>query len=138
MKSTHISSLIGVTIGVAIFFCYHYYQSLGRTRIIEFKPTVNNNNINLGQYDIRAPKHAIFEVVNNGDQDIIIDKVIPDCDCYSVTVNKDRLSPNDTLIVDTKYDAYPGPFLKKIHLHFKGHATPIVLFFKGKVLREGL
>jgi len=126
----------GVVLGIIFFFVYRMY--LGNERFSGQKNSTKiiNNNIDLGLYKITSPKYVHFQIVNNNANDLKVEKIIPDCDCYSVVANKKLITPNDTLVVTAKYDAYPGPFLKKIHIYFENDKTPLLLFFKGKVITD--
>lgn len=130
--------LIGGVLGFIVFFLYKHVKKNDLFPYYEVVtgPKVIRNDIDLGSYQITTPPNAYFKIVNDKDYNVYVDKIIPDCDCYSVKFDKELVLPNDTLTVEAKYDKYSGPFLKKIHVYFRNRQAPLVLFFRGEVIGD--
>jgi hypothetical protein len=126
----------GILIGIVSFYGYRNFKEHKILSNKKSNTEILNNNVDLGIYKITAAKRVYFKIVNNNTYALKVERIIPDCDCYAVAANKKIINPHDTLVVDAKYNAYSGPFLKKIHVYFKDDKIPLVLFFKGKVIIE--
>lgn len=90
-----------------------------------------------GQVVYGHPVSAEFELRNNGNRILEIDKVQSDCDCVVIDSPQKNIGKGKSFEIRARYDARQlGHFEKQVLLYAKGDSVPVVLRMKGVVVQE--
>lgn len=92
-------------------------------------------------YDFGTIKEAdgkvshTFQIKNQGDNPLVITRVIASCGCTTPEWTKEPIAPGKTGDIKVTYDpaGRPGPFTKTISVYSNGKTGSFVLTIRGEV-----
>ena len=120
-----------------LFFCF-LNISAGVWAKTEGKLYIKHTTINLGVIHKDALiRHFNIEFENRGHVNLKITKVIPDCDCTTVTYNRKALLPKgkDKIMVEVNLTGFlPGEIEKEIAVYSNSSEKPIIVTIKGDII----
>ena len=91
----------------------------------------------MGSLTWKIPALATFQITNQGNENLVIREVHPDCGCTAVAWTHDPIRPGEKGTVSATYDAAMlGHFSKHIAVYTNASDRPIFLQLNGAVVRE--
>jgi len=91
--------------------------------------------IDIGDKVINSTVEGKFMVYNIGDNDLVIENVLPDCHCTGAVFSKKPIKPGDSSQIVLKYNsAIPGYFQSSAFVSTNTSDSPLVLIFRGNVV----
>ena len=101
-------------------------------------PTFKESSHNFGEVAKGTPVSHTFKFVNEGSEDLLIEKVKPACGCTSEDYSKEAIAPGESGYVTLTYNAAkPGVFNKSASVMSNSKDAPmLVLSFKGEVVEK--
>lgn len=79
-------------------------------------------------------KYVTFDIINNFDEIVIVDKIITSCDCTKASLINDTIKPKSRTFLNVEYhvdSAYNGEFEREIMVSFKNIDLPMFYRIKG-------
>lgn len=96
----------------------------------KFPETIKNKGVG----KVRVPVFADFVVYNTGTQDLIIQKIEPDCHCTSTNCTKAKVIPNDSAVIRLMYDAEnEGPYQSTAVVTTNTEPRSTLLILRGTI-----
>ena len=115
---------------LAFIFCLSLF--VGET---EKSMSWNLTEYEFGEIQQNIPVTAHYELTNNSDAPLIINKVKVGCGCTSSNYKKDPISPGETTIIEATFNAKKiGNFNKSVSVFTNLEEEATVLRFKGTVI----
>lgn len=97
--------------------------------------TTQHETVDCGQVKFRQPVTAEFQMKNDGNAPLVIERVLSSCGCTTVDYPKRRIAPGENFVVKATYDAKQmGTFYKQIGICAQGAASPFTLTMRGRVV----
>ncbi len=96
---------------------------------------VNGNSVDLGTFESRLARKAVFKIKNSGDEPLKIFKVRKTCGCFEVDEFPKVLEPGKSGEIKIALEAYglSDKFSKMVFVHSNSSKTPIqILRISGK------
>lgn len=101
------------------------------------KMTLNRTVINCGQTAYRLPVSVEYEVMNEGNKPLFIQKVESSCGCTQVVYPKTAIEKGQKGKIIATFDANQlGTFEKYLLVYSNADERPALVVFKGKVVEE--
>jgi hypothetical protein len=95
----------------------------------------SKNLIDIGDKIINSTVEGKFTIYNIGNNDLIIENVLPDCHCTGAVFSKKPIEPNDSSQIILKYNSsIPGYFQSSAFVSTNTSDSPLVLIFRGNVV----
>ena len=99
--------------------------------------SVTNNKIDVGRTGYEMPVTATFELKNKGLRRLVIERVVPDCNCTKVEYPKNEIGVGDKFTIKMTYDARMlGHFNKQAAIYSNASKTPEYITMTGIVLED--
>lgn len=99
--------------------------------------SVDKEIIDIGRTGYEVPVTATFELHNKGQRKLIIEDVLPDCNCTKVEFPKDEIEAGDKFTVKMTYDSRMlGHFNKQAAIISNATKDPIYITMEGVVLAD--
>ncbi len=98
---------------------------------------VNGNSVDLGTFESRLARAAVFEIKNSGDEPLKIFKVRKTCGCFEVDEFPKELEPGKSGKIKISLEAYglSDKFSKMVFVHSNSDKAPIqILRISGKAV----
>lgn len=97
--------------------------------------TTQHETVDCGQVKFRQPVTAEFQMKNDGNAPLVIERVLSSCGCTTVDYPKRRIAPGENFVVKATYDAKQmGTFYKQIGICAQGASSPFTLTMRGRVV----
>lgn len=98
---------------------------------------IKTETIDLGKIKQDNPTPAVFEVLNIGKEDLIIEQANPTCGCTISDYTKDKIAPGKTGTIKATYNAKNiGIFEKHLTVKFAGCDDMKSITIKGEVIKN--
>ena len=99
--------------------------------------TTQHETVDCGQVKFRQPVTAEFQMKNDGNAPLVIERVLSSCGCTTVDYPKRRIAPGENFVVKATYDAKQmGTFYKQIGICAQGASSPFTLTMRGRVVEN--
>ena len=101
------------------------------------KITTQHEVVDCGQIIFRKPVTAEFQMKNEGNKALIINKVLKSCGCTSVEYPKNSIAAGENFLVKVTYDAKQmGSFVKQLVIYSNASEEPMMLSMRGRVVEK--
>ncbi len=101
------------------------------------KITTQHETVDCGQVKFRQPVTAEFQLKNEGNAPLVIERVLSSCGCTTVDYPQGSIAPGENFVVKATYDAKQmGTFYKQIGICAQGAQQPFTLSLRGKVVEH--
>lgn len=101
------------------------------------KITTQHEIVDCGQVIFRKPVTAEFQMKNDGNKALVINKVLKSCGCTSVEYPKKRIAAGESFMVKVTYDAKQmGSFVKQLVIYSNASEDPMLLSMRGRVVEQ--
>ncbi len=98
---------------------------------------IKTETIDLGKIKQDNPTSAIFEVLNIGKEDLLIEQANPTCGCTISDYTKDKIAPGSKGAIKATYNAKNlGMFEKHLTVKFAGCDDMKSITIKGEVIKN--
>ncbi len=98
---------------------------------------IKAETIDLGKIKQDNPTAAIFEVLNIGKEDLLIEQANPTCGCTISDYTKDKIAPGSKGVIKATYNAKNlGMFEKHLTVKFAGCDDMKSITIKGEVIKN--
>jgi hypothetical protein len=98
---------------------------------------IKSETIDLGKLKQDNPTAAVFEVLNIGTEDLLIEQANPTCGCTISDYTKDKIAPGKTGTIKATYNAKNlGMFEKHLTVKFAGCDDMKSITIKGEVIKN--
>lgn len=98
---------------------------------------IKSETIDLGKIKQDNPTPAVFEVLNIGTEDLLIEQANPTCGCTISDYTKDKIAPGKTGTIKATYNAKNiGMFEKHLTVKFAGCDDMKSITIKGEVIKN--
>jgi hypothetical protein len=98
---------------------------------------IKSETIDLGNIKQDEPQPAMFEVLNIGTEDLLIEAANPTCGCTIGDYTKDKIAPGKTGFIKATYNAKNvGAFEKHLTVKFAGCDDMKSITIKGTVIAK--
>ena len=87
--------------------------------------------VDLGEFDWKTPKEAIFRLKNTGKNKLVVNDVVASCGCISVDFPKTPINSGENAIITVTYKADKPEFFSKALIVYANTKTPLKLTVKG-------
>ena len=99
--------------------------------------TSNTEEYRFGQVEWKHPVTAQYDIMNTGDQPLILTEVEPDCACTATQWTRNPIAPGGKGTVSVTFDAEAlGHFQKSVAVFTNAEPNLVYLYFGGEVVRE--
>ena len=99
--------------------------------------TVEKSTIDVGKTGFYVPVTATFELKNNSQRSITIERVKTDCGCLQADRPRKTIAAGESTTLSMTYDArLLGHFAKQAAVYVRGAQQPVWLTMKGVVLAD--
>jgi len=99
--------------------------------------TITQKSVDVGRTGYEMPVTATFEMRNKGLRKLVIQKVVPDCNCTKVEYPKEEIGINEKFNIRMTYDARMlGHFNKQAAIISNGSKEPVYITMTGVVLAD--
>jgi hypothetical protein len=93
--------------------------------------------VELGKIPQNKPVDVNFNFENNDSKPVVIEAVKASCSCTAPYYPKSPIAPGASDFVTARFNAAGlGMFTKTVTVTFVGQETPVILTFKGEVVKE--
>lgn len=97
--------------------------------------TTQQQTVDCGQVVFRHPVTAEFQLKNEGNKALVINRVLKSCGCTSVEYPEQSIAAGDSFVIKTVYDAKQmGSFNKQVCVYSNASKQPFILSMRGKVV----
>lgn len=97
--------------------------------------TTQHETVDCGQVKFRQPVTAEFQMKNDGNAPLVIERVLSSCGCTTVDYPRRSIAPGENFVVKATYDAKQmGTFNKQIGICAQGVSSPFTLTMRGRVV----
>ena len=101
------------------------------------KITTQHEMVDCGQIIFRKPVTAEFQMKNDGNRTLIINKVLKSCGCTSVEYPKKSIAAGESFMIKVTYDAKQmGSFVKQLVIYSNASEKPMMLSMRGRVVSQ--
>ena len=98
---------------------------------------IKSETIDLGKIKQDVPTPAVFEVINIGTEDLLIEQANPTCGCTIGEYTKDKIAPGKSGTIKATYNAKNiGMFEKHLTVKFAGCDDMKSITIKGEVIKN--
>lgn len=98
---------------------------------------IKSETIDLGKIKQDNPTPAVFEVINIGTEDLLIEQANPTCGCTIGEYTKDKIAPGKSGTIKATYNAKNiGMFEKHLTVKFAGCDDMKSITIKGEVIKN--
>lgn len=98
---------------------------------------IKSETIDLGKIKQDNPTPAVFEVINIGTEDLLIEQANPTCGCTIGEYTKDKIAPGKSGTIKATYNAKNiGIFEKHLTVKFAGCDDMKSITIKGEVIKN--
>ena len=98
---------------------------------------IKTETIDLGKIKQDNPTPAVFEVINIGTEDLLIEQANPTCGCTIGEYTKDKIAPGKSGTIKATYNAKNiGMFEKHLTVKFAGCDDMKSITIKGEVIKN--
>ena len=98
---------------------------------------IKSETIDLGKIKQDVPTPAVFEVINIGTEDLLIEQANPTCGCTIGEYTKDKIAPGKSGTIKATYNAKNiGMFEKHLTVKFAGIEGMKSITIKGEVIKK--
>jgi len=95
----------------------------------------DSTEYDFGEIQQNIPATATYELTNNSDQPLVIEKVKVGCGCTTSNYSKEAIAPGQSTIIEATFNAKKiGKFSKTASVSTNLSDEPTVLKFKGIVV----
>lgn len=95
----------------------------------------SENLLDIGKVEFNSPAEGVFELVNDTDSPLTIDRVDTGCGCTKARFPQTIIAPGEKYSVSVSYDARTlGHFDRIIDVYANGSDTPMLLELRGHVV----
>ena len=99
------------------------------------KLSVASDLKNVGEIMFQQPRRVSFELTNDGNAPLQLQRVGSSCGCTTVEWPKEAIAPGESATVTATFDAQMlGSFHKEIELWTNADKAPVYLAFQGRVV----
>lgn len=114
------------------------FMALAAVPMLAQRVSVDQENLlDIGKVQFCTPSEGVFELTNNTDQPMVIDRVDTGCGCTKAVFQQGTIAPGEKYSITVIYDARTlGHFDRIIDVYTKGSDTPIALEFRGHVVKD--
>ena len=117
--------------------CFMFFMSMVPMLSMAQRITTQSQVIDCGQVLFRNPVTVHYELLNEGNALLHIQRVEASCGCTKVEYPKGGISVNKPFVVTATYDAKQmGHFEKYIDIYTKDATLPLTLTMRGVVVEE--
>ncbi|MCM1093926.1 MAG: DUF1573 domain-containing protein [Lachnospiraceae bacterium] len=91
---------------------------------------------NIGVTFSGQTKYVAFDIINNSDEMVIVDKIVTSCDCTKASLISDTIKPESRVVLNVEHyvdSAYNGEFEREIMISFENVDLPMFWRIKGFV-----
>lgn len=101
------------------------------------KMTAQQEMIDCGQVIFSHPVTAEFQMKNEGNRPLVINKVLKSCGCTAIEYPAGSIAAGASFVVKATYDAKQmGTFIKQVLLYGNDGGDPMMLSMRGKVVES--
>lgn len=104
------------------------------------KLSIKTVNIDMGTiYTDSAKRSYIVPFINKGKVPLKIKEARPDCTCTYVEYPREKVAPHQSgnLYITVDMTGFlPGEVEKKVGIYSNSKQSPVVIYFKGKIVRK--
>jgi len=99
--------------------------------------SITSNKVDVGRTGYEIPVTATFEMKNKGLRRLVIERVVPDCNCTKVEYPKNEIGVGDKFVIKMTYDARTlGHFNKQAAIYSNASKKPEYITMTGIVLED--
>lgn len=101
------------------------------------KINIQQKTIDLGKLKKGDTAEFNFVISNEGDHNLILNNVEPECHCTIANWEKSAIKPGESTMITATYDtSYPGHFQKLVTVEANTPDSPFILILRGNVVDE--
>ncbi|MCF0191744.1 MAG: DUF1573 domain-containing protein [Marinilabiliaceae bacterium] len=99
--------------------------------------TTSDQHIDLGAFNWKEKQVCRFKILNETDNVLYIDTIIPSCECITYSCYSDSVISGRSFSIYVYYKAdSPGMFRRDISVYFEGEEKPLILNIEGEAKLE--
>ena len=88
----------------------------------------------VGLQKLNVPVKANFIIYNTGNDNLLIENVLPDCHCTVADFPRKPIKPHDSALIVLQYnDSNEGPFQSSALITTNTNTSPSLIFMRGFV-----